>query len=298
MTLTTRYREVCTAAADQQAFLWWSLVWAGLAVLLIGLVWRFGRLPVPVVRRLRIAAAPLWAGAGLVFAGAVGGRVVPVGELCSGPFGHDETARAAMLNGGSVDALVACQAAAPHMVGLWWTVVVLGVLVFLGGVLLAVWPAKGAVRAVQRGAKRPAGPAWPFVGGLLVILGGLTAGFVIPVGPNCDGAFTGHTTAAGKSIADAFAGLPRTDYMAQCVSLSSTYAVIYWGVIAFGAALLVLGLILDYQARNRVAQPVPSPVAAPVPSVASELAALADLRDRGALTTEEFEAQKRRVLGG
>ena len=34
------------------------------------------------------------------------------------------------------------------------------------------------------------------------------------------------------------------------------------------------------------------------PSVADELAKLADLRDRGALTAEEFEARKRMLLGG
>jgi hypothetical protein len=33
------------------------------------------------------------------------------------------------------------------------------------------------------------------------------------------------------------------------------------------------------------------------PSTAGELERLADLRDRGVLTPEEFEAQKRRILG-
>jgi uncharacterized membrane protein YdbT with pleckstrin-like domain len=37
---------------------------------------------------------------------------------------------------------------------------------------------------------------------------------------------------------------------------------------------------------------------APGPSLADELAKLADLRDRGALTPEEFEARKRRLLEG
>jgi uncharacterized membrane protein YdbT with pleckstrin-like domain len=34
------------------------------------------------------------------------------------------------------------------------------------------------------------------------------------------------------------------------------------------------------------------------PSAAAELAAMADLRDRGVISSEEFEAQKRRLLGG
>ncbi|HEX9824687.1 MAG TPA: PH domain-containing protein [Actinomycetota bacterium] len=41
----------------------------------------------------------------------------------------------------------------------------------------------------------------------------------------------------------------------------------------------------------------PTPSAAPKPSVTEELARLADLRDRGALTAEEFEAQKAKLLG-
>jgi hypothetical protein len=37
--------------------------------------------------------------------------------------------------------------------------------------------------------------------------------------------------------------------------------------------------------------------AGPSPSAASELERLADLRARGVLTEEEFQAQKRRILG-
>ena len=35
----------------------------------------------------------------------------------------------------------------------------------------------------------------------------------------------------------------------------------------------------------------------PAPSAASELERLADLRARGVLTEEEFQAQKKRILG-
>lgn len=48
--------------------------------------------------------------------------------------------------------------------------------------------------------------------------------------------------------------------------------------------------------KQRMYQGRPSPPAAP--SVASELERLAALRDRGVLTEEEFQAQKRRILGG
>ena len=40
------------------------------------------------------------------------------------------------------------------------------------------------------------------------------------------------------------------------------------------------------------------PAAQAAPSVATELQRLADLRDRGVLTEEEFQAQKRKMLGG
>jgi len=39
------------------------------------------------------------------------------------------------------------------------------------------------------------------------------------------------------------------------------------------------------------------PTAMPMPDPVDLLARLADLRDRGALTPEEFEAQKKRILG-
>lgn len=48
--------------------------------------------------------------------------------------------------------------------------------------------------------------------------------------------------------------------------------------------------------KQRMYQGRPTPPAAP--SVATELQRLAELRDRGVLTEEEFQAQKRRILGG
>lgn len=48
--------------------------------------------------------------------------------------------------------------------------------------------------------------------------------------------------------------------------------------------------------KQRMYQGRPTPPAAP--SVTTELERLAELRDRGVLTEEEFQAQKRRILGG
>jgi uncharacterized membrane protein YdbT with pleckstrin-like domain len=63
--------------------------------------------------------------------------------------------------------------------------------------------------------------------------------------------------------------------------------------MAMGSAAAVI------EAGAAVAQPTtpPSQPAAPA-SATDELAKLADLRDRGALTEEEFQAQKAKLLGG
>ena len=57
----------------------------------------------------------------------------------------------------------------------------------------------------------------------------------------------------------------------------------------------------DYQAAEPPPPPQqpPPPAAAPAaaPSVPEQLEQLADLRDRGVLSPEEFEAQKAKILG-
>ena len=60
----------------------------------------------------------------------------------------------------------------------------------------------------------------------------------------------------------------------------------------------------DYQATQAAPPPPPQQApppaaapAAPAPSVPEQLEQLADLRDRGVLSPEEFEAQKAKILG-
>jgi uncharacterized membrane protein YdbT with pleckstrin-like domain len=55
-----------------------------------------------------------------------------------------------------------------------------------------------------------------------------------------------------------------------------------------------------YTMKMQGAAPAQAPAQAPVPppSVTEELQRLADLKDRGAITEEEFQAQKSRLLGG
>jgi hypothetical protein len=46
------------------------------------------------------------------------------------------------------------------------------------------------------------------------------------------------------------------------------------------------------------APPPPPPAAAPAPDVITQLKGLAELRDQGVLTEEEFAAQKAKILAG
>lgn len=50
--------------------------------------------------------------------------------------------------------------------------------------------------------------------------------------------------------------------------------------------------------EQQVADPPPPPAATPVTDVVPQLKALAELKDQGILTEEEFAAQKSKILGG
>ena len=53
-----------------------------------------------------------------------------------------------------------------------------------------------------------------------------------------------------------------------------------------------------YEAPPQYAPPPPAPAAAPVPDPIEKLKQLAELRDQGILTEEEFTAAKTKVLAG
>ena len=61
-----------------------------------------------------------------------------------------------------------------------------------------------------------------------------------------------------------------------------------------------LGTREDFSSREEAAEaaaPAPAPAAAPEPEYAGELERLAQLRDQGILSDEEFEAKKKQILG-
>jgi Short C-terminal domain len=61
-----------------------------------------------------------------------------------------------------------------------------------------------------------------------------------------------------------------------------------------------LGMKEDFSSREEPAEaaaPAPAPAAAPEPDYVGELERLAQLRDQGILSDEEFEAKKKQILG-
>ncbi|MCQ9162959.1 SHOCT domain-containing protein [Arthrobacter sp. STN4] len=118
-------------------------------------------------------------------------------------------------------------------------------------------------------------------------------GYTVPVGRNCGGAFAGsNTKAAGEDIANAMNG-KLTHVADACAAAAPAQMGVYWAIIGFGAAIVILGIVL-----NSVAQRPPVVVGQqPVASASAELMRLATLRDQGAITADEFQMLKRRVIG-
>jgi hypothetical protein len=138
---------------------------------------------------------------------------------------------------------------------------------------------------------KTAGPKWPFVLGPLISIAGIVMGFTIPVGFKCSGAFaTNHTDAAGYDIAYAMTRGVQSHVAEACRAAAPAQTGIYWGIIGFGIAIVILGVVLR-SARKPAVQS-----AAPAFSLANELERLVRLRDQGVLTAEQFEHQKKVLL--
>ncbi|QOT19689.1 SHOCT domain-containing protein (plasmid) [Paenarthrobacter sp. YJN-5] len=82
----------------------------------------------------------------------------------------------------------------------------------------------------------------------------------------------------------------QSNYMEQCQFAAAQQSGIYWGIMAFGAAIVILGLVL----RSVLGRRPGTPSAAV--GVSGELERLAALMDRGLLTHEEFASQKAKLL--
>lgn len=137
------------------------------------------------------------------------------------------------------------------------------------------------------------GLRWPFILGPLISVAGIVMGYKVPVGPNCSGAFDGdHMEATAYDIAHATVlGIP--SYAAEaCRAAAPGQTGIYWGIIGFGIAIVILGAVLRSLANRQPA----TAAAPPAVSVADELTRLDGLRQRGILTDAEFEAEKGHLL--
>lgn len=151
---------------------------------------------------------------------------------------------------------------------------------------------RSALPAARSAATSAPGPNWPFILGPLIGVAGIVMGYTIPVGPYCSGAFNGnHMEAAGYDIAYATSTGRQGGMSDACSAAAPGQTGIYWGIIGFGIAIVILGAVL-----RSVANRQPAVVAAPAVSVAEELNRLDILRTRGILTDAEFEAQKGQLL--
>jgi hypothetical protein len=238
----------------------------------------------------------LVASLGLVVAvtAAAGGFFLPVGLACTGALGQQ---RASLTDPSGMHAMAVfttCKANAQHYAPIWTAVIAVGALIFLIGLVwILVARRKGMTPRARKVPVQPADrgmrvPSWPLLLGLAIIGFGIFLGYAVSVGPYCDGAFAVQNSASGADIASAMIGRS-SDYSSKCRAAAGQQSVIYWGIIGFGAAVFVLGLVLRTVVGSRSKELPPA-------TVADELEQLAALRDRGVLTEEEFDQQKRRVL--
>lgn len=107
------------------------------------------------------------------------------------------------------------------------------------------------------------------------------------------GAFdaTTRAAAAGYDIASAMVNGVQSHAAKAGRAAAPAQTGIYWGIIGFGVAIIILGFGL--RSMNRRTVVATRGLAA---STAEELARLAGLRDHGILTKQEFEMQKQRIL--
>lgn len=237
---------------------------------------------------------------GLVVAavGTACGYLLPVGLYCSGAFAPQQASLERGARGMVTATLTACRANAKQYAPIWTAVIVVGLVLFTIGLLwlIIVRARSAAIKKGRSGTAAAPGPdrarsapIWPLLLGIAIIGLGTFLGYTVGVGPHCDGAFTQQTSAAGADIASAMSG-KLSNYSDECRAAAGQQSVIYWGIIGFGGAVFVLGLVLQTVLGHRQSTgPRPS-------TTADELEQLARLLERGVLTQDEFARQKEKLL--
>ncbi len=104
-----------------------------------------------------------------------------------------------------------------------------------------------------------------------------------------------HTSDRAKAQMEKVAGEPAQDLMREAISDPTAFREKMWERANQMAADARAGAAAGSATPNVLIGGVPMTVGRPDP--ADEIAKLADLRDRGALTDEEFQAQKKKILG-
>lgn len=228
--------------------------------------------------------------------GAACGYLLPVGRYCTGAFSVQKGSREAP-NMEAMAALTTCQANAKQFAPIWTALIVVGLALFtIGLVWMLVVRRKEAIAnrseatITLRQPDHPRStPVWPLVLGITIIGVGAILGHTVGVGPHCSGAFTQQTSAAGADIASAMNG-KLSNYADECRAAARQQSVIYWGIIGFGGAVFVLGLVLrTLLGRRETTGSRPE-------TIADELDQLARLLERGVLTQDEFARQKEKLL--
>ncbi|WP_343999543.1 SHOCT domain-containing protein [Pseudarthrobacter sulfonivorans] len=239
----------------------------------------------------------------VAIAGTAGGFLLPVGPYCSGAFLAQEASLDDGARGRVTATLNACRANAEQYAPIWAAVIAAGLLLFT---LTLVWTLVASGRSAAeaersrpltavvpasatQGDRGQSIPAWPWMLGIAIIGIGVFLGYTVDVGPNCNGAFAPQNTAAGADIATAMSG-KYSNYSDECRAAAAQQSVIYWGIIGFGAAVCVLGLVLRTVLGRR-----PATGSRPR-TIADELEQLAGLLERGVLTPDEFAQQKQKLL--
>jgi hypothetical protein len=242
-------------------------------------------------------------GAVIAVIGAGCGYLLPVGQYCSGAFTPQRFSKEAEQAVSGMFAMAAhttCQSDAKQFAPIWIAVIAAGLAIFLTGLVWSLVtrsrrplpdrPRREAARgSAQRAGQTGSTPIWPLLVGLAIVGVGIFLGYTVSVGPYCDGAFTQQTSAAGADIASAMSG-KLSNYSDECRDAARQQSVIYWGVIGFGGAVVILGLVLQTVLGRRQ-----STGTGPA-TLADELEQLARLLERGVLTQDEFARQKEKLL--
>lgn len=225
------------------------------------------------------------------------GYLVPVGPRCSGAFAsdHGET---------NVSYETACALVAQTSRVAYFAFIACGVAIVIFGIVVRNMRPEpsnlfsGSDDAAHQAGRRVQGVSkrrltWPFIVGPLIGVAGIVLGYTTPVGRECSGAFASdHPAAVGYDIAYAMSGAGRSYLSDACTAAAPGQRGIYFGIIGFGVAVVILGVVL----RSVASRKPDVTTARPAVSVADELERLDGLRIRGILSDAEFEAEKRLLL--